>query len=159
MKLSNGVEWGLHCCVSISQGDGPVSAARLAELHGVPASYLAKHLQALSRAGIVRSTPGPVGGYVFTRPPSEVSVLQVVQAVEGPAPAFRCTEIRRRGPLALPAQKCDKPCAIARAMSAADDAWRKALAEVSVADLGRRIDEDSSGTAMSDLRDWLAGTH
>ncbi len=157
MKLSNGVEWGLHCCVSISQSDGPVSAARLAELHGIPPSYLAKHLQALSRAGIVRSTPGPVGGYAFTRPAAEVSVLQVVQAVDGPEPAFRCTEIRRRGPLALSPERCGKPCAVSRAMATAEAAWREALAGISVADLAGRMDQDSSGTAMRDLRSWLAG--
>jgi Rrf2 family protein len=158
MKLSNGVEWALHCCVSISQSKDPVPAARLAELHGVPAAYLAKHLQALSRAGIVRSVPGPVGGYTFTRPVSRITALQVVQAIDGPEPAFRCTEIRQRGPLARPPEKCVKPCAVARAMAAADAAWREALAGITIADLGRDIDADSAGTAMSDLREWLVGS-
>ncbi|MER5531929.1 Rrf2 family transcriptional regulator [Streptomyces sp. NPDC002677] len=155
MKLSNGVEWALHCCVSLSQSKGPVAATRLAELHGVPAAYLAKHLQALSRAGIVRSTPGATGGYTFTRPSSEITALEVVQAVDGPLQPFRCTEIRRRGPLALPPGKCSQPCAVARAMATAEAAWREALAGVSIADLGSEIDADSSGTAMRDVRQWL----
>ncbi|MBB1261911.1 RrF2 family transcriptional regulator [Streptomyces alkaliterrae] len=157
MKMSNGVEWALHCCVSLSQATSPVPVARFAELHGVPTAYLAKQLQALSRAGIVRSVPGPSGGYRLTRAPSEITVLEVVEAVDGREPPFRCTEIRRRGPLALSPESCAKPCAVARAMASADAAWRGALADVTVADLGRSIDTDSSGTAMRELRGWLSG--
>src|SRR5690242_1154673 len=123
MKLSNGVEWALHSCVTLSQSQEPVPATRLAELHGTPRAYLAKHLQALSSAGIVDSTAGQVGGYTLTRPASDITVLEVVQAIDGTEPAYRCTEIRQRGPLAVPADQCARPCAIARAMAAAQDAW------------------------------------
>ena len=51
MKLSAGIEWAVHCCVVLSQADGPVTAPRLAEFHGISRTYLAKHLQQLSRAG------------------------------------------------------------------------------------------------------------
>ncbi|MFI6908060.1 RrF2 family transcriptional regulator [Nonomuraea sp. NPDC050394] len=155
MKLSNGVEWALHSCVTLSQSREPVPAARLAELHGTPPAYLAKHLQALSRAGIVRSTAGQVGGYSLTRPAAEISALEVVRAIDGTEPAYRCTEIRQRGPLALPAERCERPCAIARAMAAAEEAWARALGEVTVADLAERIDADSGGTAMAAVGRWL----
>jgi Rrf2 family protein len=155
MKLSKGVEWAVHCCVSLSQAEEPVPAGRLAELHGVPSPYLAKHLQSLSRAGVVLSTPGQIGGYALARPAARITLLEVVEAIDGEEPAFRCTEIRQQGALALPAKRCSKPCAIARAMAAAEDAWRLALADVSVADLSANIDTDSGGGAMTDLRDWL----
>lgn len=156
VKLSSGVEWGLHCCVVLSQASAPVPASTLAEYHGVSPTYLAKHLQALSRAGLVRSTPGQVGGYVLTREPAQITLLDVVQAVDGPAPAFRCTEIRQRGPLAAPRESCTKPCAIARAMATAEQAWRAALREVSIADLAADVDADTDGTALPQLREWLA---
>lgn len=155
MKLSNGVEWAAHCCVSLSQSSEPVPAARLAELHDVPPAYLAKHLQALSRAGVVSSTPGQVGGYALTRPAAEITLLEIVLAVDGGEPAFRCTEIRQCGPLAASAEQCSSPCAIAQAMASAEQAWRDALAAVSVADLARRIDIQSGHTAMSGVREWL----
>ncbi|MEU4347918.1 Rrf2 family transcriptional regulator [Streptomyces sp. NPDC023838] len=158
MKLSNGVEWAIHCCISLGQSRAPVPAARLAELHGLPPGYLAKHLQALSQAGILRSTPGPTGGYSFTRPAGDITVLDVVQAVDGPEPAFRCTEIRQRGPLAQPPRDCAKPCAVNRAMQVADRAWRAALRDITIADLSDTIDVDSSGSAMRDVRDWLDGS-
>ncbi|SFY20021.1 Rrf2 family transcriptional regulator [Streptomyces atratus] len=157
MKLSNGVEWALHCCVTLGQSQNPVSAARLAKLHGIPPAYLAKHLQALSQAGILHSTPGPVGGYALTRPPARISALDVVRAIDGPEPTFRCTEIRKRGPLALPPEECMNACAVSRAMATADAAWRAALEGVTIADLTQDIDADSSGTAMSGVREWLAG--
>ncbi|MEK0099224.1 transcriptional regulator, partial [Streptomyces sp. A475] len=49
MKMSGGVEWALHCCVVLTVADEPVPAARLAELHDVSPSYLAKQMQALAR--------------------------------------------------------------------------------------------------------------
>ena len=155
MKLPNGVEWALHCCVTLSQSGQPVPAARLAHLHGVPPAYLAKHLQALSRAGIVISSEGQAGGYALTRSAARISVLDVVQAIDGTQQAYRCAEIRRRGPLAVPADQCARPCAIARAMAAAQEAWSEALAATSIADLAARIDADSDGTAMADVRGWL----
>ena len=156
MKLSNGVEWALHSCVTLSQSREPVQATRLAELHGIPRAYLAKHLQALSREGIVHATAGQVGGYALTRPAASVTMLEVVQAIDGIEPAYRCTEIRQRGPLAVPAEQCERPCAIARAMATAQEAWHRALAAVSIADLAAAIDIDSDGTAMADVRHWLA---
>lgn len=58
MKLSGGVEWALHCCVVLTAATEPVPAARLAELHDVSGSYLAKQLQALSRSRPRALRPG-----------------------------------------------------------------------------------------------------
>ncbi|MNL43320.1 hypothetical protein D3C87_1658270 [compost metagenome] len=62
-------------------------------------------------------------------------MLDIVLAVEGPAPAFRCAEIRQRGPNPLPARYFTKPCQINAAMLKAEKAYRAELAKVSVADL------------------------
>ncbi|RLK61860.1 MULTISPECIES: RrF2 family transcriptional regulator [Actinokineospora] len=155
MKLSNGVEWALHCCVSLSQTEHPVPTLRLAELHDVPPAYLAKHLQALARAGVVRSTQGQDGGYTLTRPAAEITMLDVVAAIDGPAPFFRCTEIRRRGPLAADPARCANRCPVARAMGAAELAWRAALGTVTIAELATDIDAASGGDALVGVRDWL----
>ena len=156
MKLSGGVEWGVHCCVVLSQASEPVPAARLAEFHGISRTYLAKHLQQLSRAGLVRATEGRVGGYELTRPPADISVLEIVQAIDGDEPAFRCTEIRQRGPLPASPEMCRRPCGVARVMAQAEQAWRSSLAAVSVADLAATVDGESKGKAFPALRDWLA---
>ena len=135
--MSDGVEWALHCCTVLATlpADQALPAARLAEFHEVPPAYLAKHLQALTAAGITLSVPGPRGGYRLARPPAEVSVLDVVQAVDGEETAFRCSEIRQRGPAAGGPELYRRPCGIARAMWRAEDAWRAELAATSIGDL------------------------
>jgi Rrf2 family protein len=151
MKMSGGVEWALHCCFALTAATEPVSAVRLAQLHDVSPSYLAKQLQELSRAGLVRSVQGKAGGYLLTRPADQITVLDVVEAIDGPGSAFVCTEVRQRGPLALPPESCTSPCGIAQVMYTADQAWRQALRQVTIADLARGADE-----TRANLRAWLA---
>ena len=137
MKISDGVEWGLHCGVLLGflPPDASLPTARLAEYHGVPAAYLAKHLQAMSRAGLLASVQGPHGGYRLARPPAEISVLDVVEAIDGRESAFQCSEIRRRGPAARPAREYRVPCAIHAVMNDADSAWRESVGRGAVGDL------------------------
>src|SRR6476661_9214063 len=137
MRLSDGVEWGVHACtiLAVLPADRALPAAKLAEYHGVPAAYLAKHLQALARAGVLETVKGPRGGYKLARPPAEITVLDVVEAIDGAESAFRCSEIRRRGPAAVPAREYRLPCGIHRAFTRADAAWRKELAETTIASL------------------------
>jgi Rrf2 family protein len=127
-------------------------------LHGISSSYLAKHLQQLARAGLVRSVQGGhVGGYELTRSPETITVLDVIEAVEGKRPAFVCTEIRQRGPLATPPEACTRPCAIARVMIAADEAWRASLRAVTIADLARDVTGDYGPNTFAGISAWLRG--
>jgi Rrf2 family protein len=155
MKMSVGVEWTLHCCVNLAVlGNGATATAtRLAALSDLPAPYLTKHLQALVRAGILRSVPGPKGGFQLAREPSRISVLDVVVAVEGRDPAFRCTEIRAQGP-ARRWGSTPEMCTVEAAMRKGEMAWRRALAEQSLADLAHTF--VSKYPAMrGHLADWF----
>lgn len=135
--MSEGVEWTLHCCTVLATlpAGQTLPAAKLAEFHEVPPAYLAKHLQATAAAGITETVSGPRGGYRLARPAAEIAVLDVVLAVDGEAPAFRCTEIRQQGPTAGPPNLYPAPCGIARAMWRAEDAWRAELRATTIADL------------------------
>jgi Rrf2 family protein len=157
MKMSAGVEWALHCCTVMSTADAPVPAHRLAELHGVSRTYLAKHLQALSRAGLIHAVEGRDGGYLLSRPSSELTVYDVVRAVDGPEAAFRCTEIRQQGPLPTTGEACKTPCGIAKVMADAERAWRESLRAVTIADLAVTVDSTLPGT-WDGVRSWLSGT-
>ncbi|MGH9039892.1 MAG: RrF2 family transcriptional regulator [Acidimicrobiia bacterium] len=142
MKLSDGVEWSLHCmCVLAVLPDGTaLPGGRLAEMHGVPTAYLQKHLQALRRAGVIESAPGKGGGYRLARSPSAITLWDIVAAVEGSQPAFRCTEIRRKGTLGnLPAKEFRLACTVTRAMHEAEAAWRAELESRTLADLVGQI--------------------
>lgn len=130
MKLSDGVEWALHCVMLLGAlpTGATLSAKALAEFHGVPESYLLKHLKALATDGILASVTGPRGGYRLARPTGDITLLDVVEAIDGREPAFRCTEIRQRGPCALDAGAYARPCGINRAMLRAEQAYRESLA-------------------------------
>jgi Rrf2 family protein len=157
MRLSEGVEWGLHCAVllAVMPPDAALPTSRLAEFYGVPVPYLAKHLQAMSRAGILVAGTGPRGGYRLARPPADVSVLEVVEAIDGEDSAFQCLEIRRRGPTAVPAREYRTMCGIHRVMVEADAAWRAELARTSVADLAAGVARDVTPKAMEKFGSWF----
>jgi Rrf2 family protein len=157
MRISDGVEWSIHCCTVLAllpEGTA-LPAARLAEFHGVPGAYLAKHLQALGRAGIVTSTQGPGGGYRLARPAADVNLLDIVLAVDGDEPAFRCTEIRQRGPAAIGGRHYKIPCGIARAMWRAEDAWRTSLQEQTLADILRGLARDVDPRSAVKAATWM----
>lgn len=137
MKLGDGVEQAIHCVLVLSglSENGVLSAAALAEFHGVSTSYLLKHLQAMAGAGLLESVPGPKGGYRLARPVDRITLLDIVVAVEGPDPAFRCSEIRQRGPSPVAAHFFKAPCAVNAAMLKAERAYRAELKKVTVADL------------------------
>jgi Rrf2 family protein len=157
MRLSEGVEWAIHCTtvLAVLPPDRTLSAARLAEYHGVAAPYLAKHLQALVRAGVLESVPGPRGGFRIARPADEITALEVVEAIDGGEPSFTCTEIRRRGPTALPAREYRVPCAIHVVMDRADAAWRAELRAVTIADLVREAMAGAPPRALEKGIEWM----
>ncbi len=157
MRLSEGVEWAVHCCaiLALLPPEATLPAARLAEYHGVPPAYLAKHLQALSRAGIVTAEPGAKGGYRLAKPATAVSVLDVVRAVDGAEPAFRCMEIRQRGPAALPTSEYRQACAVTKAMARAEAAWRDALRSETIADLVAVVGRETPPAAVTKAAAWF----
>lgn len=156
MRMNKGVEWAVHACAMLAPlppGHG-LSLAALAEFHGVPLAYMAKQLQALSRAGLVATRPGRTGGYRLARAPEAISLWDVVAAIDGPEPAFRCTEIRQNGPCAIPRRDCVRACPIAAAFAGAEQAWRAALKAVSLAEILKSVAEDSGSERLSALGAW-----
>lgn len=148
----------MHCCtvLALLPDGASLSGARLAEFHGVPGPYLTKHLQALTRAGVLISVSGPKGGYRLAHPAADITVLDVVEAIDGPEPAFTCNEIRRRGPAGgLPEREYPKPCGIHVLMDRADTAWRAELAATTIAALAREVAETASPRAVAKAATWF----
>ena len=145
MRMAEGVEWAAHVCLLLHwlQEDDPtpVPAARLAEAYDLPPAYLGKQVQALTRAGITESVPGVRGGVRLARAAADITLMDLVVAIEGPDDAFVCTEIRQRGMNAdRPARDFLRPCSIAHAMRAAEVSWRRSLAATSLADLSDDVE-------------------
>ncbi|MEU6522969.1 Rrf2 family transcriptional regulator [Streptomyces sp. NPDC046924] len=137
MKLPVSTEWLLHCATALAQLEtgATASAARLARYFDLPAASLAKQLQALVKAGVLAATTGPRGGFRLARPASEITLLQIVEAVDGTSSPYECREIRQQGQGALPAEECRNPCILAEKMAEAHEAWRHNLAATSLAEI------------------------
>ncbi len=116
MKLPESTEWVLHATTSLAQlGPGAAaSAAQLAEHYDLPVAYLAKQLQALVRAGVLTAATGPRGGFRLARPAHQITLLQVVEAVDGGSPFYTCNEIRQRGRGAVRRTSAARPAALPR---------------------------------------------
>ena len=81
--ISQTVEYALRAIVTIAQHDGqPCTAQQIAQITQVPAPYLSKLMQGLVRAGLTSSQRGLHGGFVLTREPKEMTIWEVVDAVE-----------------------------------------------------------------------------
>lgn len=127
--LPKTVEYALRVAYWLARTpDAPASADRLAEVTHIPRRYLHKVVQGLVRAGVVRSQPGPGGGYAFDRSPEATSILDVVNAV---SPLERIKVC----PLGLSSHS--ELCPLHKELDGAFAATEKAFARVSLAQLLR----------------------
>lgn len=86
MKVSTRGDYACRALLSLAlhPGEAPTSVRDIAERTALPQPYLEQILLALKGAGLVRSKRGVGGGYVLARPPAEITLAQVVSAVDGP---------------------------------------------------------------------------
>jgi Rrf2 family protein len=94
LRFTKRADYGLMAIhyIAINDGFGAVSAKRIAEEFTIPPELMAKILQRLAKQGLIVSSNGPKGGYVLARRPTEITVGQVVRALEGPINIVSCLE-------------------------------------------------------------------
>ncbi len=85
MKISRASAYALHALMYMVRHvtQLPATGKAIAKAEGIPAGYLAKVLQQLVKGGFLRSVKGHDRGYVFARPPEEITLLEVFEVVEG----------------------------------------------------------------------------
>lgn len=137
MKLPVSTEWVLHCATVLAQLEpgASVSAVQLAAHYDLPAPYLVKQLKSLVKAGVLSAATGPRGGFRLARPAQEITLLDVVEAVDGASSPYECREIRQQGRGAAPPEACLAPCVLAAKMAEAHEAWRTSLASTTLDDV------------------------
>lgn len=86
MRISAKADYAIRAVVELASmcAAHPVKAETLAAAQGIPAKYLLNVLFELKRAGIVTSQRGAVGGYRLGRPPAQITLADIIRAVEGP---------------------------------------------------------------------------
>ena len=94
LRFTKRADYGLMAIhyIAINNGFGAVSAKRIAEEFSIPPELMAKILQRLAKQRLIVSTNGPKGGYALARRPTEITVGQVIRALEGPINIVSCLE-------------------------------------------------------------------
>jgi len=147
MRLTARSEYGLLALIDLGcrYGDGPVSAREVSERQGVPAKFLEQLMGALRKAGLVSSVRGARGGFVLTRDPAQITVLEVVEALEGPLAPTSCDG----GSL------CGRSgaCAAAGVWAKATEALRDVFVTTTIADLSTRQAQFDIGSGTSHTKE------
>src|ERR1051325_11346856 len=94
LRFTKRADYGLMAIhyIAIHYDVGTVSAQRIAEEFAIPQELLAKILQRLAKQGLIVSQNGPKGGYVLARRPTEITIGEVIRALEGPINIVSCLE-------------------------------------------------------------------
>ena len=132
-------DYSVRAVLNITRNEGYRTKTReIADAMDIPARYLTQILASLVAHGVLRATAGPAGGYVLAKPPEDISLLEVVEAAEGPIALDECV---------LKSGRCewDDICPIHVPWARAQNAFRDQLAGTSFADLRLASDEITAG--------------
>jgi Rrf2 family protein len=91
VRISAKVDYAVRAAVELAaaEGEKPVKAERIATAQGIPLNFLENILGELRHAGIVRSHRGAEGGFRLAKPPAELTIADIIRAVEGPLASVR----------------------------------------------------------------------
>ena len=86
MNISRTAQYGLLAVAYVAQHskDGHVTISNIAKEYDIPVGYLTKVTKFLVRADILNSKQGPTGGHTLSRPANEISLLEIIEAIDGP---------------------------------------------------------------------------
>src|SRR5579862_6076887 len=94
LKLTKKADYGLMAMKHLAEHPGSSSAKDVADAYGIPQEALAKILQKLVKAGLLRSQHGSNGGYTLARDASKISAFEVIRAIDGPLFITSCVTVR-----------------------------------------------------------------
>ena len=92
MMFSTKAEYGVRVMVDLARrgGEAPVALGEIAEHEGLPLAYLEHLVARLRRAGLIESRRGAHGGYLLARDPAQITMAEVVEALEGRIAPIEC---------------------------------------------------------------------
>lgn len=89
MHVTAKVDYAVRAMVELAHRAGSARAEELATAQDIPTGFLRGILGDLRRAGLISSSSGPSGGFRLTRPPDQITIAQIIRAVEGPLAQVR----------------------------------------------------------------------
>jgi Rrf2 family protein len=128
MKLTRASSYALHAVafMAVQKHDRPIASHNIAQARGIPERFLLKVLKPLVSARVLLSIKGPNGGYRLAKRPDDITMLEVLEAVDGPIRGQAPFSEESNGPLNHKLENICKQSA---------DAVRKQLEKVRVSDL------------------------
>ena len=138
MMFSTKAEYGVRVMAHLASNDGgqPISLGAIAEAEGLPLAYLEHLVQRLRRAGLVESRRGAHGGYSLARPAAQVTMAEVVQALEGTIAPIECISSAEDGSLVC-AREGESPCPTKLLWTRVQGSIVRTLNDMTLADLVR----------------------
>ena len=133
MKFSVAVEYALHGLIYMAglEENKSIRIQDMSRFQGISESYLSKTYAKLAKAGIITSAAGAGGGYRLSKPAEQISFWDVIEAIEGKEPLFRCEELRCKSISvnidALPEEYTNTPCLISKVMHDAENEMKRYL--------------------------------
>ena len=139
LELTKRGDYAVRAMIALARGDGErLSARRISDAMDIPVRFLPQVLADLQRAGLVAAAPGRTGGYLLAREPASVSLLEVIEAVEGDSRRRSC--VLRGGPCGR-----DGTCDVHDVFFAGQEALLGTFAAASLASLAVRDDAAPGG--------------
>ena len=162
MLFSTKAEYGVRLMVELGRRAGttdpdeslPVSLGSVAEAETLPLSYLEHLVAKLREAGLVRSVRGAHGGYRLAKPGAEITMLDVVEALEGPIAPMECFHVDREGRVLCSHEtdgdRGDGACATKLLWTRVQGGVTKALSGTTLADLVEFAGGSSSSAPVAE---------
>ncbi len=140
IELTRRGDYAVRAMLSLAAttGETRLTGREIAERTAVPRSFLPQVMADLSRAGLVTRRVGRIGGYRLARPPSEITLLEVIETIEGDTRRTAC--VLRNGPCGV-----DGRCVAHASFYAAQEALRSSLAGSTLASV---IELGGQGSAV-----------
>jgi Rrf2 family protein len=134
VKFSSSIEYAIHALVYIAhRNDGtPVLVSEVAKAINVSETYLRKVFQQLTRADLLASHRGVKGGFTISQPAGEITLKDVVEAIDGSLPTYTCLKQQR-------SCSVSHDCPVQREFARAQQVMAEVLDETSIAELGTEL--------------------
>jgi Rrf2 family cysteine metabolism transcriptional repressor len=135
MKLSTKGEYASRAMLELAlrYAEGPLHIREISAAQGIPERFLEQILLLLKRAGYLRSKKGPQGGYFLSKPPSRISVAEVIRVMDGPLAPIKCVSVT-----AHEACPYERACGLKGLWKETRDAVAAILEKTTFADLADR---------------------
>jgi Rrf2 family cysteine metabolism transcriptional repressor len=136
MMFSTKAEYGVRVMAHLanSDDDGPISLGTIADAEGLPLAYLEHLVQRLRKAQLIESRRGAHGGYTLARAPADISMAEVVSALEGDIAPIECITADADGVLTC-AREGSEPCPTKLLWTRVQGSIVRTLTEMTLADL------------------------